>query len=98
MVPWPNSARNCSKVLPAVVARRSWKRVKIGPGHTAFTRIPSPAWSNAIARVRPATAALVVSYCTMLPPATTERIEATLTMLPPPVWRIRGIAAFAQKA
>ena len=33
-------------------------------------------------RVKPATAAFVVSYCRLLPPATTERTEATLTMLP----------------
>ena len=72
--------------------------MEIGPGQTALTRMPSPAWSMASARVSPATAALVVSYCGVFPPTTTERTEATFTMLPPPVSRISGMAAFAQKA
>jgi hypothetical protein len=33
--------------------------VKIGPGPTAFTRMPSGEWSAASARVKPATAALL---------------------------------------
>ena len=70
----------------------------MGPGQTAFTRIPSAAWSIAIPRVRPATAALVVSYCVVLPTLVTDRTDATLTMLPPPPCRMRGIAAFAQNA
>ena len=49
-------------------------------------------------RVSPATAALVVSYCVVLPTLVMERTEATLTMLPPPLWRMIGIAAFAQNA
>ena len=56
----------------------------MGPGQTAFTRIPSAAWSIAIPRVSPATAALVVSYCVVLPTLVTDRTDATLTMLPPP--------------
>jgi NAD(P)-dependent dehydrogenase (short-subunit alcohol dehydrogenase family) len=28
-------------VLPAACSRRAWNRVKMGPGHTALTRIPS---------------------------------------------------------
>ena len=71
--------------------------VKIGPGPTAFTRMPSGEWSAASARVKPATAALVVSYCKLPPPATTERTEATLTMAPPLLRRISGTAALAQK-
>jgi hypothetical protein len=43
--------------------------VKIGPGPTAFTRMPSGEWSAASARVKPAIAALVVSYCRLPPPA-----------------------------
>src|SRR5207302_550850 len=50
--------------------------------------MPSGEWSAASARVNPATAALVVSYCRLPPPATTERTEATLTMAPP-LLRIR---------
>ena len=34
--------------------------------------------------VEEATAALVVSYCVVLPTLVTDRTEATLTMLPPP--------------
>jgi hypothetical protein len=60
--------------------RRHRNGVKIGPGPTAFTRMPSGEWSAASARVKPATAAFVVSYCRLPPPATTERTEATLTL------------------
>jgi hypothetical protein len=59
--------------------------------------MPSGEWSAASARVKPATAALVVSYCRLPPPATTERTEATLTMAPPWLRRISGTAALAQK-
>src|SRR6516162_6585931 len=59
--------------------------------------MPSGEWSAASARVKPATAALVVSYCRLPPPATTERTEATLTMAPPLLRRISGTAALAQK-
>src|SRR5580704_16094528 len=55
--------------------------------------MPSGEWSAASARVKPATAALVVSYCRLPPPATTERTEATLTMAPPLLRRISGTAA-----
>jgi len=47
-------------------------------------------------RVKPATAALVVSYCRLPPPATRERTE-TLTMAQPLLRRISGTAALAQK-
>src|SRR5207248_412643 len=49
-------------------------------------------------RVSPATAALVVSYCVVLPTLVTDRTDATFTMLPPPPLRMSGIAAFAQNA
>ena len=60
--------------------------------------MPSGEWSAASARVKPAIAALVVSYCRLPPPATTERTEAVLTMAPPLFRRISGTAALAQKA
>jgi hypothetical protein len=78
-------------------ARDTRTVMKIGPGPTAFARMPSGEWSAASARVKPATAALVVSYCRLPPPATTERTEATLTMAPPLLRRISGTAALAQK-
>src|SRR5438477_1524691 len=34
----------CSTVSPAAAMRRRWKGVKIGPGPTAFTRMPSGEW------------------------------------------------------
>src|SRR5439155_15656728 len=55
----------------------------MGPGQTALTRMPSTTCSIARPRLKPATAALVVSYWRLLPPATMERTEAMLTMLPP---------------
>src|SRR6267142_2738364 len=70
----------------------------MGPGPTAFTRMPSAAWSAAIPRVSPATAALVVSYWVVLPILVTDRTEATLTMLLGAACRRSGIAAFAQNA
>src|SRR2546425_12791137 len=70
----------------------------MGPGQTAFTRIPSAAWSIAIPRVSPATAALVVSYWVVLPMLVTDRTEAKLTMLLGAACRRSGIAAFAQNA
>src|SRR6201996_3063849 len=96
MVPCAALALYCSTVSPAAAMRRSWNGVKIGPGPTAFTRMPSAEWSAASARVRPAIAALVVSYCRLPPPATTERTDAVLTMAPPLLRRINGIAALAQ--
>src|SRR5437588_4227442 len=54
--------------------------------------MPSGEWSAASARVNPATAALVVSYCRLPPLATTERTEATFTMAPPLLRRISGTA------
>src|SRR5271166_4334035 len=97
MVPCAALALYCSTVSPAAAMRRAWNGVKIGPGPTAFTRMPSGEWSAASARVKPAIADLVVSYCRLPPPATTERTEATLTMAPPWLRRISGTAALAQK-
>ena len=51
-----------------------------------------------MARVKPVTAALVVSYWTALRLAITALLEAMLTMLPLPLWRRKGIAALAQNA
>src|SRR5437762_8469770 len=59
--------------------------------------MPSGEWSAASARVKPATAALVVSYCRLPPPATTERTEAMLTMAPHLLRRISGTAALGTK-
>src|SRR4026207_2436211 len=95
MVPRAAWALCCSTLSPAAAMRRSWNGVKIGPGPTAFTRMPSGEWSAASARVKPATAALVVSYCRLPQPATTERTEATLTIAPPLLRRISGTAALA---
>ncbi len=51
-----------------------------------------------MARVKPDTAALVVSYCTVFVPDWMERMEAVLTMLPPPARCMAGMAALAQNA
>src|ERR1700756_4137365 len=96
MVPCAALALYCSTVSPAAAMRRWWNGVKIGPGPTAFTRMPSGEWSAASARVNPATAALLVSYCRLPPPATTERTEAVLTMAPPWLRRISGTAALRE--
>jgi len=47
-------------VSPAAAMRRAWNGVKIGPGPTAFTRMPSAMWSAVSPRVRAPIAALVV--------------------------------------
>jgi hypothetical protein len=41
MVPCAARALYCSTVSPAAAMRRAWNGVKIGPGPTAFTRMPS---------------------------------------------------------
>ena len=48
--------------------------------------------------MKPAIAALVVSYNRLPPPEMMDRTEATLTMAPPLPRRINGTAALAQKA
>src|SRR5690606_24788656 len=64
---------------PDAAARFLWKSVSVGPGSTALTRIPSPAWSHAIERVSPSTPALVASYCAMPGRPTMPFAEDTLT-------------------
>ena len=51
-----------------------------------------------MARVKPVTAAFVVSYCTALSLAMNAEFEAMFTMLPLPVRRMAGMAALAHKS
>jgi hypothetical protein len=84
-------------VSPEAASQRAWNGVKIGPGPTEFTRIPSRRMVRGEPPRQAAIAALMVSYCRLPPPAMTDRTEAVLTMTPPPMRRISGTAALAQE-
>ena len=55
------------------------------PGHTAFTRIPSAAYSKADDLVSPTTACLLAEYADNCLEPTSPATEAVLTMTPPPL-------------
>ena len=73
-----------------------WYGVIVPPGHTAFTRIVCGASSMASARVKPSTAALVVSYWPMPARPLTPYTDETFTMVPRPPCRSAGSAALQQ--
>ena len=54
------------------------------PGHTQFTRMPRPAYSIAVTRLRFTTPALAALYAPMAKSAKSPEIDAVLTMAPPP--------------
>jgi hypothetical protein len=48
----------CGSSGPSIAKNSSTVGVRVGPGQTAFTRMPAFAYSSAAARVRPAIACL----------------------------------------
>src|ERR1700730_4842108 len=92
------SPRSAVSETPRAAARRMGHGVMVPPGHTALTRTRCGASSTASARVKPSTAALVVSYWPMPVRPISPYTDDTLTMVPRPVLRIRGSAALRQLA
>lgn len=74
------SATMPSRLLPCDAACRSVARVRMGPGHTAFTRTPRLPASSAAQRVSWATAPLVAEYGMKPGCALNELMEARFTM------------------
>src|SRR5690606_19602435 len=72
---------------------RAISGVSANPGHTAFTRIPSPASTGAAARTYPTTACLVIVYSASPGMGTSPASEAVATTVPPPARRSAGTAA-----
>src|SRR5690349_3734887 len=81
----PHSATTSSvdRPLPNCAADVRSMGVSTDPGQTAFTRIPSSAWSTAIARTRLSSAPLPIEYAATLFCAAYAWTEATTTTLPP---------------
>src|SRR3954465_9195923 len=61
-----------------------WYGGIVPPGHTTFTRMRCGASSTASARVKPSSAAFVVSYCPMPARPITPDTHAPFPMAPPP--------------
>jgi len=68
--------------------------VRIQPGHTALTRMPSPMYCSAAVRVSPTTPCLAALYETLKGKARRPSTEELLTMAPPLPRCICGISYF----
>ena len=83
--------------LAGVLDEASHPRRVDRPGQTALTRIPSPTWSIASARVSATTAPFDAEYAARFRSPTSAATDATLTIEPPPRAIMPGIACLQQR-